>query len=186
MVNDISGTVGKYTTSGATVNASLVTRLDNPTGIAVSGSRLFVNILNLGTVGKYTTSGATVNASLIRGLSGPYAIAHTGSDLFVTSGVPRVPAKVGEYTTSGATVNASLVSGLGAPNLALPSAGSDLFVTDQDFNTVGEYDDAYCPTITTFTPTSGPVGTVVTIKGTNLLGATSVTFNGVAGDHHQQ
>jgi hypothetical protein len=34
------------------------------------------------------------------------------------------------------------------------------------------------PTITSFTPTSGLVGTPVTITGTNLAGATSVTFNG--------
>jgi IPT/TIG domain-containing protein len=32
----------------------------------------------------------------------------------------------------------------------------------------------------TFSPTSGPVGTTVTITGTNLTGATSVKFNGVA------
>jgi hypothetical protein len=37
------------------------------------------------------------------------------------------------------------------------------------------------PTITSFSPTSGPVGTVVTIKGTNLEGATKVTFNGLSG-----
>ena len=37
------------------------------------------------------------------------------------------------------------------------------------------------PAITKFTPTSGPAGTVVTIKGTNLSGATKVTFNGVKG-----
>jgi len=34
------------------------------------------------------------------------------------------------------------------------------------------------PTISLFTPTSGPVGTSVDIQGTNLTGATSVTFNG--------
>lgn len=38
---------------------------------------------------------------------------------------------------------------------------------------------AAAPTITSFTPTSGPVGTSVTITGTNFTGATSVTFNNV-------
>ena len=36
------------------------------------------------------------------------------------------------------------------------------------------------PTITDFTPATGPVGTVVTITGTNLSGATAVRFNGTA------
>src|SRR5207245_888495 len=36
------------------------------------------------------------------------------------------------------------------------------------------------PTITSFSPTSGPVGTSVTITGTNFTGVTSVTINGVA------
>jgi hypothetical protein len=39
---------------------------------------------------------------------------------------------------------------------------------------------ATAPTITSFTPTSGPLGTNVTIDGTGLTGATSVTFNSVS------
>ncbi|MGI4870774.1 MAG: FG-GAP-like repeat-containing protein [Janthinobacterium lividum] len=36
------------------------------------------------------------------------------------------------------------------------------------------------PTLTALSPTSGPVGTVVTLTGTNLTGPTGVNFNGVA------
>ena len=36
------------------------------------------------------------------------------------------------------------------------------------------------PTITTFTPTGGQVGTVVTVLGSNFTGATQVSFNGTA------
>jgi len=36
------------------------------------------------------------------------------------------------------------------------------------------------PTLTSFTPTSGPVGTSVTITGTNFTGATGVSFNATA------
>jgi len=36
------------------------------------------------------------------------------------------------------------------------------------------------PTLTSLAPTSGPVGTAVTITGTNLTGTTAVSFNGVS------
>src|SRR5207249_10004989 len=35
------------------------------------------------------------------------------------------------------------------------------------------------PTITSFTPTSGPVGSSVTLSGTTFTGATAARFNGV-------
>lgn len=36
------------------------------------------------------------------------------------------------------------------------------------------------PTLTSFTPTSAPVGTVLTLSGSNFTGTSSVTFNGTA------
>ena len=75
VTNQGTNTIGEYTTSGATVNAALISGLDDPVGIAVSGSDVFVTNLVANTIGEYTTSGATVNASLISGLEGPRGIA---------------------------------------------------------------------------------------------------------------
>ena len=41
------------------------------------------------------------------------------------------------------------------------------------------------PSISSFTPTSGPVGTSVAIKGNTLTGTTKVTFGGVAATSYQ-
>jgi hypothetical protein len=83
VTNAGNNTIGEYTTSGSTVNASLISGLNAPGIIAVSGSNLFVVNTGAGTIGEYTTSGSTVNASLISGLSEPNGIAVSGSDLFV-------------------------------------------------------------------------------------------------------
>jgi PEP-CTERM motif len=72
IVNFITGIVGEYTTSGATVNASLISGLNLPTGMAISGNDLF--IANGGNVGEYGLDGSTINASLISGLNSTYGI----------------------------------------------------------------------------------------------------------------
>jgi len=134
--NGISnGTIGEYTTSGATVNAALISGLAGPEGIAVSGGHLFVANAANGTIGEYTTSGATVNPALISGLTGPIGIALSGGHLFVVNG-----SGVGEYTTSGALVNPTLVSGLFLP-IGIAISGTNLFVTDTNgtVGTVGKY-----------------------------------------------
>jgi uncharacterized delta-60 repeat protein len=140
IVNFTSGTIGEYTTSGATVNASLISGLSDPQGIAIAGSDLFVTSPSSGTISEYTTSGATVNASLFSNeLPGPTAIAVSGSDLFVTQTTDNSTiGTIGEYTTSGAIVNGSLVSGLIFPE-GIALYGSDLFVVDNDSSAIGEY-----------------------------------------------
>jgi hypothetical protein len=156
VTNEGAGTVGAYTTTGATVNASLITGLNNPIAIAVSGSDVFVVNAGSGTIGKYTTSGATVNASLITGLKNPEGIAVSGSNLFVVSAFPATPVQefgsIGEYTTSGATVNASLIPMVPLNPAAIAVSGSNMFVTQNCFSvascaptvggTIGEYTTA--------------------------------------------
>jgi len=63
-----SGTIGEYSTSGVTINSSLISGLGEPNGIAISGNDLFVanssGVTPTTAVGEYTLSGNTVNASL--------------------------------------------------------------------------------------------------------------------------
>jgi hypothetical protein len=132
------GTIGEYTTAGATVNAALVLGLNGPKGLAVSGSNLFVASEGSGTIGEYTTAGATVNAALVSGLNTPQGLAVSGSDLFVANLLSNT---IGEYTTAGATVNAALVTGLKGPG-GVAVSGSDLFVANSNLGTIGEYTTA--------------------------------------------
>ena len=129
-------TIGEYTTSGATVNAALVSGLNQPIGLAVSGGNLFVTSYGNMRIGKYdANSGAVVNAALVAGLNQPQHIAVSGGNLFVAEYGNN---RIGEYTTSGATVNAALVSGLNHPT-GIAVAGGNLFVTNFDIGTIGEY-----------------------------------------------
>jgi hypothetical protein len=107
--------------------------------------------------------------------------------------------------TAGPTPCTSLANQVGGPVTLTPGPGDVSYAssTTISFNTEGTYcfgvyysgDTNYnassdttatecyvvgaAPTITSFSPASGPVGTTVTIKGTNLSSATKVTFSGV-------
>ena len=84
VLNHQTGTVGEYTTDGATVNASLIKGLTAPNDIAVSGTNLFVSgygsrwyrlhcrIHHLGGPGE----------RYITGLDHPHGIAVSGSNLY--------------------------------------------------------------------------------------------------------
>lgn len=55
---DNGNAMSEYGLDGSTVNASLITGLNVPEGIALSGNDLFVANIQSGTIGEYTTSGA--------------------------------------------------------------------------------------------------------------------------------
>src|SRR5260370_39670180 len=70
------GFVSKYNaTTGALIKAHFITRLNGPTGLAVSGTDLFVAIETANKVGKYNaTTGAAINANFITGLHTPFGL----------------------------------------------------------------------------------------------------------------
>ena len=115
VTNFDAGTIGEYTTSGVPVNPALITGLNGPAEIAVSGGNLFVTNVLGDTVGKYTTSGVPVNPALITGLIGPGGLAVSGGNLFVGSIQNEMSEifKIGKYTTSGTPVNPNLIPGGG-------------------------------------------------------------------------
>lgn len=143
-----SGTIGKYdTTSGATINASLVSGLNRPSGIALFGGHLFVLNSGSGTIGEYdATTGATINSSLISNLGSNFliggGIAVSGGHLFVLNGI-----SIGVFDAStGATVNANLVPPEALPGdvFSIAVSGGHLFVAGGSYGsnsaTIGVYD----------------------------------------------
>jgi hypothetical protein len=156
--------VGEYNAAtGAAINANLITGLDGPTGIALSGNDLFVVSIggtDGGTVGKYNaTTGAAINANLIAGLDGPVGLALSGSTLYVASSVSGI---VGKYNAStGAAINADFITGLGSPERVVVS-GNTLFVVSADTDTIGTYNATTgSPIDTQFLPLSDPTGLAV-------------------------
>jgi hypothetical protein len=129
------------------LNASLITGLNGPFGLALSGNTLFVAITNggapgAGTVGRYDLNTGIFNASFITGLNDPTSLALSGNTLFVAnlSGTPNGNA-IGEYNaTTGAVINANFIAG---PAYGLALSGNTLFVSGVNSSVGGgvfEYD----------------------------------------------
>ena len=73
---------------------------------------------------------------------------------------------------SGTTIEAVVPPGASSGPISVVTPGGTA-VSAEPFTVVPP------PTVTRFTPTTGPVGTRVTLTGTHFLGATDVRFNGV-------
>lgn len=133
-----------------------------------------------------TTPGGTVNAGLfyippvINGFSPTAGLA--GAMVTITGAFPDLLTGVqfngvtATFTNlSTNTVNAYVPTNASTGPITVKSGGG----TNTSASNFQFLVPALPPQITSFSPTFGPVGTVVTIKGTNLnLGAVTVDFNG--------
>lgn len=117
--------------------------------------------------------GATVTATGT--LHGPYTVTY-GTNCNLTTPVVIAP-NTGKFCVNNVvpgdiiTVSASLAG---------YTFSSRAFIGHADALGQTSVKGTSTPVITSFTPTSGPVGTVVTITGTNLTGSTVATVNGVS------
>ena len=136
--NGANGTIGEYGLDGSTVNASLISGLNNPYGIAISGNDLFV--ARGDTTFEYTTAGVTVNTSLITRLAQLSSIAVSGNDLFVGDVIRGIICK---YTTTGATIAAPLITGMTPAGIAIWH--NDLFVVDTENGCVYKFGTTTTP-----------------------------------------
>ena len=133
-----TGTIGTYdATTGAAINASLITGLNGTVSLAISNGELFALNLGTGTVSSYTLAGALVNSNLVTFTSGTTGMAVSGNTLYLDSSNG-----VGEFdATTGSAINASLVTGLGGDQVSgLAVSGGDLYVIENALGQVGEYD----------------------------------------------
>ncbi|HMC71166.1 MAG TPA: S8 family serine peptidase, partial [Mycobacteriales bacterium] len=89
------------------------------------------------------------------------------SALYLAGNPTATPAAVASALTSNATSGVVIGPGTGSPNRLLYTG----FIGGGG---------TPAPTISSFSPSSGGVGTTVTVNGTNFTGATSVKFNGQA------
>ena len=134
-----SGTIGEYTTSGATINSSLVSGLSSPEGLAYDGhGHLFVvNTGNSGFVGEYSTAGATVNSRLIQGLYYPTGIASDGNGHLAVACYANPHWGITFYTDSG--VGLGSISDYGYPSNVAYDGNGHVFVANWNSGSIGEY-----------------------------------------------
>lgn len=98
----------------------------------------------------------------------------TGTNFGCTTSVMFDATAATTYVVNSATqITATVPVGAATGLLHVTTTGGGPANSAADFTVVGT------STITSFSPTSGPVGTTVTITGTNLTGVTAVKFNGV-------
>jgi hypothetical protein len=113
------------------------------------------------TCGSVGTAVTITGTNLFNTVTSEGTVKFNGTTATITGGVS--PTQISAVVPVGATTGKITVT----TGVATGTSATDFTVASS------------CITITNFTPTSGPVGTVVKITGTGFTGATAVSFNNV-------
>ncbi|GAA4503766.1 hypothetical protein GCM10023172_29220 [Hymenobacter ginsengisoli] len=187
--NGVAGQNFTASTSGTqqTVSADLPASL-SPGAVAVRVTGTgpgFASTTDPSVVLPFTLTGPTSPPapalSSLSALSGPVgtSLTITGTNLTNTSSITFAGTSNNTVTT-GFTVNATgtQITGVVVPSGA--QTGSVTVTTPGGSSNGLPFTVIAAPVLTSLNPTSGPVGSSVTLTGTNLTGATAVSFNGTA------
>jgi hypothetical protein len=172
-------------TTGVTFNGAVTVV---PTAVTATSARVVVPAGALtGPVAVTTPTGTTTSVAVFRvapkitafapasGIAGE-SITVAGFNLKIGDGPPTVrvgavAAVVTEATVASVTFTIPATAATGRLTV-LTADGTATSATDLQVIRL--------PTVTTLVPAGAPVGTVVTVSGTNLAAVTAVTFNGMA------
>ena len=136
----------------------------NPGGDGVTATSFTVATPVAATITSFVPTNGIVGASVVI----------TGTGFCGTSVVKFNTTNATTFTVNSATqITAIVPVGATTGKITVTNTTNTVVSTD-DFTVVG------IPTITSFTPTIGDLGTAVTITGTNFTGTTSVKFNGTS------
>src|SRR6266480_4953748 len=159
-----SFTVGSATAITATVPAGATSGpISVTTSDGTASSAASFTVINPPTISSFTPSSGPVGTSVT--ISGTN---FNGATAVLFNSVSA------SFTVSSATaITATVPAGVSSGPISVTTS-------DGTASSAGSFTVINPPTITSFTPGSGPVGTSVTISGTNFTGASAVLFNGTS------
>ena len=153
-----------------------------------------IGVSNPATASVYTATVSTTSDTLVKATSG-YCVVAAGVPCIATVAPASGGVGVGVTITGVNLAGATALSFHGTSAAILTNTATKITTTVPTGATTGTisvttgggtaispttFKVVPVPSISGFSPSSGPVGTTVTISGTNLTKATSVKFNGTA------
>ncbi len=137
--------------------------VDAPTGNTVSTANFIVAAAGVPTITSFAPTSGAVGSSVVI----------TGTNFGCATSVQFGAVGATFVVNSATQITATVPTGATTNLVHVTTTGGGPANSTTNFTVVAG------ATITSFAPTSGNVGTSVTITGTNLLGVTSVKFNGI-------